>query len=483
MTRQVLEQRLDDLEAHLQNESPVLVEAVRLFRELDTVARRLGLLQADESYATRISWWPLISILGTFSAGKSSFVNHFLGAKLQRTGNQAVDDRFTVIVHAKSGESETLPGMALDADPRFPFYRISEQLDAVTKGEGARIDTYLQMKTTPSERLRGKILIDSPGFDADSQRDAVLEIVGQIVDLSDLVVVMFDARHPEPGAMRDTLQHLVRTTTKRADAGKFLYTLNQIDTAARDDNIEEIVAAWQRCLAGEGLTTGRFYTIYNPELAVDIPEEQRARFERRRDEDLTEIHAKIAGVEVGRAYRIVGALENTAEAIEQDAVPQLRTALEEWKSRVLRRDLIQAVLLLIAGVAAAGWYRGWDRLFAAPSWWNEFATTPWLWIPVLVLFCGGAGWLHYRNRRVVADKIARRMEKRPADSPVFFGDLAAAFRRSTRASRSLFSSAPGGWSGRARRQVESTRTATTRFVQTLNDHFAVGTAAPKQPPA
>ena len=58
-------------------------------------------------------------------------------------------------------------GVALDADPRFPFYRISHEIEEVSEGEGRRIDAYLQLKTCPSERLRGKILIDSPGFDAD----------------------------------------------------------------------------------------------------------------------------------------------------------------------------------------------------------------------------------------------------------------------------------------------------------------------------
>jgi len=193
-----LEKRLQSLEAHLVQENPVLLRAVTSFRKLDKVARRLGFLQAEESYATRISWWPLIAVLGTYSSGKSTFINHYLQQQLQLTGNQAVDDRFTVICFSKEGDVRVLPGLALDADPRFPFYQVSRAIEEIAAGEGRRIDAYLQLKTCSSERVRGKILIDSPGFDADAQRTSTLRITDHIVDLSDLVLVFFDARHPEP---------------------------------------------------------------------------------------------------------------------------------------------------------------------------------------------------------------------------------------------------------------------------------------------
>ena len=98
---------------HLSDENPVLVEVVDRYKSLDSIAHKMGLLKTDESYATQISWWPLISVLGTFSAGKSSFINSYLGLKLQDTGNQAVDDRFTVISYSSDSESRTLPGIAL----------------------------------------------------------------------------------------------------------------------------------------------------------------------------------------------------------------------------------------------------------------------------------------------------------------------------------------------------------------------------------
>ena len=150
--------RLELLQKHLKTESPVLVSAVKRYRELDKVAQKMGLLRSDESYATQISWWPLVSVLGTFSAGKSSFINSYLDVDVQQSGNQAVDDRFTVISYSGDSEVRTLPGIALDSDPRFPFYQISDDIESITQGEGSRIDNYLQMKVVPSEKLRGKIL-------------------------------------------------------------------------------------------------------------------------------------------------------------------------------------------------------------------------------------------------------------------------------------------------------------------------------------
>ena len=187
------------LEEHLKRENPLLLEPLAEFRKLDRVARGLGLLAPDDSFTRRVPWWPVISLLGTFSAGKSTFINGYLGLELQRTGNQAVDDRFTVICYGEEEEPRTLPGSALDADPRFPFYRISGDIDEVAAGEGRRINTYLQLRACNSEAVRGKILLDSPGFDADSQRTATLRITDRIIDLSDLVLVFDDGRVVEQG--------------------------------------------------------------------------------------------------------------------------------------------------------------------------------------------------------------------------------------------------------------------------------------------
>jgi len=137
-----LTDRLTSLKEHLQQENPLLVDAVSSFRKLDKVCRGLGLLAGDQSTISQIAWWPLISILGPFSAGKSTFINNYLDYPIQQTGSHAVDDKFTVICYNAAGECRVLPGTALNADLRFPFYKMSEELEKVEPGEGGRIDSY-----------------------------------------------------------------------------------------------------------------------------------------------------------------------------------------------------------------------------------------------------------------------------------------------------------------------------------------------------
>jgi hypothetical protein len=481
-----IKQRLRSLELHLSQENPVLVTAVQSYRHLDQVGRTLGLLESEQSFATQISWWPMISVLGTFSAGKSTFINHYLDYRLQATGNQAVDDKFTVMCFASEGEPHTLPGSALDADPRFPFYRISNELEKVATGEGRRVDAYLQLKTCPSEKLRGLIFIDSPGFDADSQRNATLRLTDHIVDLSDLVLVFFDARHPEPGAMRDTLSHLVGNTIHRPDANKFVYILNQMDMTAREDNPEEVVGAWQRALSQEGLTAGRFYTIYNPEAAVPIEDPAlRKRYESKRDHDLADLNDRIQRVGVERAYRITGSLEKLARHIEEKAVPRLSAYKAHWRKLVLGGDVIVLATLLLLALPVTsllGLRDGWR--VGLPEGWQDSAGDIASLLIVLAVLLGAYAWLHFRVRNIAAVRVTKKLEKHYP--PGLERDrMTNAFMANTRPWHSIFRRNPVGWGNRSRKRLHRVIAEANAYVQTLNDTFTdpSGEHAPKAPPA
>ena len=470
-----LKKRLRNLEKHLSQENPILLQSVASFRKLDRVCHRLGLLEPEESFATRISWWPMISVLGTYSSGKSTFINHYIGEDLQATGNQAVDDRFTVICYAQGDEDRVLPGLALDADPRFPFYRLSRSIEELAAGEGRRIDAYLQLKTCGGAKVRGKIIIDSPGFDADAQRTSILRITDHIIDLSDLVLVFFDARHPEAGTMRDTLEHLVAQTIGRADSSKFLYVLNQIDATAREDNPEDVIASWHRALAQKGLTAGRFYRIYNPNAAVAIEDDAlRERFEAKRDVDLKEVHERMEQVGVDRAYRVVGSLEQTARDVQDLFVPRLQALLAEWRRRVLRLD---AVVFGLVAAAVGGWtlWTGaWDGLsFSHPVWAGLFALDPLAQLAVLAAVLLAAGYAHARFRARAAAAVLAGLAKQPADphGTRFADSLPRAFRHSAGGWRSVFWPHPAGWEPRSRRRIGEVLVEANSFVQLLNDRY------------
>lgn len=455
------QERYVKLEQHLAQENPVLLDIIKTYQALDKVGYKTGLLTQDESYAADISWWPLISVLGTFSAGKSSFINQYTGKAIQSTGNQAVDDKFTVICYGSGDDVNTLPGLALNADPRFPFFGISEEINKVEQGEGHRIDSYLQLKTAPSEVLKGKILIDSPGFDADSQRDATLRITNHIMDMSDLVLVFFDARHPEPGAMRDTLKHLVATSVERHDADKVLFILNQIDTAAQEDNPEEVIGAWQRAIAQEGLIAGNFYAIYNDALANKIEDSALAeRFKRKKNVDLARIESRMAKVSTERAYRIAHGAQHIAEQFETVKLPLLQKALKSWRRKVLALD-ISTFGLIGAGLVWAGLQmpnfvtRLQDWLLSDVTYGASAAA-----MVLVLLFI-----VHFTFRKKMAFWDANRLRKTHPD-------VANALLYNNRFWRGMFPKLPRGWGSKTTHQLHQIVMSSKNAIQKLTDQFA-----------
>ncbi len=469
--------QLTHLSERLHEENPVLEGIVDQFGELDRIGYRAGLLNAEEeSYAFTISWWPMIAVLGTFSAGKSTFINEFVGMQVQRSGSQAVDDRFTVLSYGSGDRVKELPGLALDGDPRFPFYRVSHEIERLGNGAGRTVDHFLAMKTVPSERLQGRILIDSPGFDADEQRATILQLTDHIIDLSDLVLVFFDARHPEPGAMRDTLEHLVNRVAARSDFTKLVFILNMIDTTWREDNLEEVVSAWQRAVVREGNTTGRFYRIYNESAAMEIADEKvKARYQRKASRDREEIHAKIAEISSSRSYRIVGTLQAIAESIEMDTLPALRNAMGRWRKGVMWADAVLMGIVLVAVAVAGstlnGGLAGWLDGTMMESVQQRPVVSGIVSGALLALLFG----IHFMNRNWMARKIARSLPTESAS-----GNWRGAFLKNTVFWRSVLRSTPTGLGKKQVAHLHRLREQAEAFVQRLNNAF-METGKSKQP--
>ena len=464
--------RIKNLEQHLEEENPVLVDVVRSFRELDLVSRQMGFFSKEQSHAFSVPWWPLISVLGVYSSGKSTFINRYLDYNLQDTGNQAVDNKFTVICFSEEDKIRQLPGLALDADPRFPLYKITKAIDEATPGEGRRVDAYLQLKTCPSEKLRGKIIIDSPGFDADAQRTATLRITSHILDLSDLVLVFFDARHPESGSMSDTLETLVKGTIHRNDSNKFLYILNQIDMTAREDNPEQVFAAWQRALAQKGMTAGRCYTIYDTEAGMPILDEGlRERFLRKRDEDVARIQERIEEVRVARAYRIVGMLGQRASVLETEALPRVQAFLENWRRRVCWLNTVFFGLFLACFLTVTLWAGYWNGFSLQLPYMKTVMANPWGKWTLMALLGVLVVYIHMRVRRLAGKQAARKIlagmnEKNGHENYI------RAFTKNTCWWRTVFRRNPAGWGRRNMRRLAKLASDANGYVQKLNDVYA-----------
>jgi len=351
-----------------------------------------------------------------------------------------------------------------------------------------RIDAYLQMKTSHSDKLSGKIIIDSPGFDADEQRNAILRLTDHIVDLSDLVLVFFDARHPEPGAMQDTLDHLVGNTINRSDSEKFLYILNQIDTAAQEDNPEAVVAAWQRAIAAKGLTAGRFYSIYNKDVAVPIEDEAvRHRFENKCDQDKAAIFERIHQVEVERSYRIVGALETIAGDIENQVVPIVKDAMSKWLRLVLTLDAVVIALFIAVLLVISQWLDVWV-LFSYDFSNDDIISSIKLGVVLVGFFV-----VHFSARSFAAKYVANKLvSKILADKKLvnkngvgnsLAGNIKQAFLKNTQPLRSIFRPMPVGWSMRTKRVLAEVTAEASEFIQNMNDRYTRPSGAKEQPEA
>ena len=447
-----LEERYSRLKEHLSDENPLLLDSTNHYMVLDKIAHKHGFLSENDSYTSHISWWPLVSILGTFSAGKSTFINDFIGQSIQVSGNQAIDEKFTAICYGHQKEPVTLPGMALDADPRFPFYNVSEEVNNVQQGEGDRVNQYLQLKTVKSDALKGKILIDSPGFDADSQRDTILRLTNHIVDMSDLVLIFFDARHPEPGAMRDTLDLLVKSAMEHMDADKVLYILNQIDTTAQEDNLEDVISSWQRAMAQKGLIAGNFYTIYNEKSMTQIDNAVvEERLKKKKDADIKRILDRIDKVGTERAYRIIRAMEDNAKDIMNRQLPQLREELLIWIRNVIWGDIVVGIVLIAAIVTL-------EMQTSLVS-----SSTSVLTGAFVGMFLIGT-YSHFALRSFMAKRMIKKMEKKDPD-------IARAMYRHTRWWRPLFLPTLKRWGKKDSATLEDLVKESKLSIQRLNDQF------------
>ena len=448
-------ERYEKLQEYLSAENPILLDVIEEYKRLDEIGYKLGFITPEETYTSTISWWPMISILGTFSAGKSTFINQYIDKNIQESGNQAIDDKFTVICYGDNEEPTTLPGLALDADPRFPFYNISDEVNKVDPGEGNRVNLYLQLKTLNSPKIKGKILIDSPGFDADSQRDGILRITSHIVDMSDLVLVFFDARHPEPGAMRDTLKHLVAATINHRDANKILYILNQIDTTAKEDNLETVIASWQRAMSQEGLISGNFYGIYNESSAIPIDDPaQSERLQRKKDTDLSAITERMDKVGIERAYRIIKALEDFSKQMRDEKIPTLQKALSSWSKKVIFTDI-----LLIALISSGVTYLEIEFGYISKILTTDFMQFGALIGAILIVVA-----LHFKIKSIFASVISKSWKDKDIN-------ISKAITHNTKWWRPIFGYGSSKWGDKSVKRLEILMKESRSYIQKLNDQF------------
>jgi GTP-binding protein EngB required for normal cell division len=163
---------------------------------------------------------PQILLLGNHSSGKSTFVNHLLGAAVQKTGVAPTDDGFTIITYGQVEADRDGPSVV--SNPDLPYEGL--------RHFGDQLVSHVRLKLRPAELLRTVTLIDSPGMideaKAENGRGYVFPgVVRWFAERADLVMVFFDP--DKPGTTGETLQ-VFKESLSGIDH-KLLIILNKMD--------------------------------------------------------------------------------------------------------------------------------------------------------------------------------------------------------------------------------------------------------------
>jgi len=314
MAEKTVSKHLLNLEKYFSAANPILQTASKSFHELDQLEYDLGLIDVDETTARKSAWWPIVSLLGGFSAAKSEFINRYLNSNLHSSNH-----KFTVHQYTPQATNTTLPGTALDADHRLPFYQVSQKIEQTEAGEGSKVNAYLELKTVNSERLKGKLFIDTPVLNATRDTQVHPVLTQHVLGMSDLVLVFTDLFDATPDLIKESVDEIIA----QQDTNKFIYVIDHSEISLDTKKSNEIIASWQRRLAELGIHTGQFIVLSESS-----------------DSSLAEIDQRLANIENDRSYRVLHSLEKSIRDISDIYIPEVEKQLIIWKDRVNMSTLI-----------------------------------------------------------------------------------------------------------------------------------------------
>ena len=324
MTEKTASKHLINLQSTFAVDNPVLQNAVKVFHELDQFEFDLGLFEHEDTTAIRTSWWPIISTVGGNSGAKETFLARYLNVPLSPT------HKTTVLLYSQ-GNQTILPATALDVDYRYPFYRISQKLEKIQKGEGEKINVNLEMKTLNSPRLQGKLIIDIPNFIHATNYEVSNLLTTYSIEQSDVVLVFCDIFN----TTTDLAKALILTLRTQQESNKLIFLF--------DDNFAD-VTTWQKQLSDLGLTIGQFIGI--------------SQLENQNSPEFTLLEQRLANAALQRTYRVLHSLEKSINDLENVVIAEVKQGIASWKDRSTFSSLVVlgfiAMLMVFAEVAGLG---------------------------------------------------------------------------------------------------------------------------------
>lgn len=445
MAEKTVSKYLLNLEKNFASDNPVLQRAAKVFHELDQIEFDLGLLGDDETTACKDSWWPIVSLIGGNSTAKSGFINSYLGSDYMLSGLQPSSHKFTVLLHSSQTTPTILPGTALDVDHRYPFYQISRKIEQQQIGEGDRINSYLELKTISSDRLKGKLFIDAPNISAVSSNSVTSLLMRHTIECSDLVLIFtdaFDSAAP--------VDELVETIIRHQDSNKFVYIINEPAAALNPALNNEIISSWQRKLSGLGLNTGQFIVLSTVENTIS-PQNQAA---------FAAIDQRMVNVGYDRSYRVLHSLEKSIREIDNIVVPEVTKGIAIWKDRVNFSTLLILGFIITFALFAEIQMGILDLLI-----------DPIIGPAILIVLIAIIVPLHILISKLQAKLIIKQLTARQKELHLM-ENLAKFFEKNLTFSRMLLPlTEPAGWNKKTKARLSQLTNKTKELVQLLNDSF------------
>lgn len=316
MTEKTISKHLSNLDKQFAANNSVLQQATKLFHELDQVEFDLGLLDQDETTARKSSWWPIISLISDDSSAKTSFMNQFLGSMSHAANVHSASHKFTVFQHSPQSALATLPGTALDVDHRLPFYKISQKIEKFSAGEGSKINSYLELKTLNSSRLKNRLFIETPDFNSIAEQPVRGLLNQQVIEISDLVLIFTTVFDSETSAKEQLIANIIA----HQDSNKFIYVIDHSSIPLTPERAQASLSSWRKRLGQLGLNTGQFVILANTLGLLQ-------------NKALVEIDERLTNIDNDRSYRVLHTLEKSIRDIDDVVIPEVGSALSQWKER------------------------------------------------------------------------------------------------------------------------------------------------------